>query len=464
MSILIALAYLVAAVLFILGLKQLSSPKSARNGNFTAGAGMVIALLATLPLLHFTAAGAVIILVGVAVGTAVGTVGARNVRMTAIPQMVALFNGVGGGAAALVAVAELLRFGAHPPLAESLPSVLSIVIGSVSFAGSMVAFAKLQELMTGRPITYPGQQVVNGLLAAAIIGFAIAVLAVASIPFSFIALMLLALILGVAFVLPIGGADMPVVISLLNAYTGLAVAMAGFTLNNQLLIVAGTLVGASGTILTRLMSKAMNRSLGNVLFGAFGAAPAGGAAAAAGGDDGRSIRSISAEDAAILLGYAQNVIVVPGYGLAVAQAQHNVRELADLLESRGITVRYAIHPVAGRMPGHMNVLLAEANVPYDKLFDMEQINPEFPRADVALVIGANGVTNPAARSNPSSPIYGMPILDVDKAQNVIVIKRSMKPGFAGIDNDLYLDPKTAMLFGDAKEAVGKVVQELKKAA
>jgi len=274
---------------------------------------------------------------------------------------------------------------------------------------------------------------------------------------------IVALVFGVALVMPIGGADMPVVISLLNAYTGLAVAMAGFTLNNQLLIVAGTLVGASGTILTRLMSKAMNRSLGNVLFGAFGAAPAGGAAAATAGDDGRSIRSISAEDAAILLGYAQNVIVVPGYGLAVAQAQHNVRELADLLESKGITVRYAIHPVAGRMPGHMNVLLAEANIPYDKLFDMEQINPEFPRADVALVIGANDVTNPAARSNPGSPIYGMPILDVDKAQNIIVIKRSMKPGFAGIDNDLYLDPKTAMLFGDAKEAVGKVVQELKKA-
>jgi NAD(P) transhydrogenase subunit beta len=264
--------------------------------------------------------------------------------------------------------------------------------------------------------------------------------------------------------MPIGGADMPVVISLLNAYTGLAVAAAGFTLNNQLLVVAGTLVGASGTILTRLMSKAMNRSLGNVLFGAFGAAPAAGASGPAASDDGRSIRSIGPEDAAILLSYAQNVIVVPGYGLAVAQAQHSVRELADLLESKGISVKYAIHPVAGRMPGHMNVLLAEANVPYDKLFDMDQINPEFQRADVALVIGANDVTNPAARSNPGSPIYGMPILDVDKAQNIIVIKRSMKPGFAGIDNDLYLDPKTAMLFGDAKDAVGKVVQELKRAA
>ena len=278
------------------------------------------------------------------------------------------------------------------------------------------------------------------------------------------AITILALVFGVALVMPIGGADMPVVISLLNAYTGLAVAMAGFTLANQLLVVAGTLVGASGTILTRLMSKAMNRSLANVLFGAFGAATAAGAAGPAAGDDGRSIRSIGPEDAAILLSYAQNVIVVPGYGLAVAQAQHSVRELADLLESKGINVKYAIHPVAGRMPGHMNVLLAEANVPYDKLFDMDQINPEFQRADVALVIGANDVTNPAARSNPGSPIYGMPILDVDKAQNIIVIKRSMKPGFAGIDNDLYLDPKTAMLFGDAKDAVGKVVQELKKAA
>jgi NAD(P) transhydrogenase subunit beta len=433
---------------------------------------MLIAVIAT-----FFAAevqgGIPLILSGIAVGGIAGFVGARVVKMTAMPQMVALFNGAGGGAAALVAILEFsrqidagaLEFGA------TLATLLALIIGAVSFSGSAVAFGKLQGIITPKAFRYSGQQLVTGGIAAATALLSLVLLAGAvagSVPVAPMVLIavitLLALVFGVALVMPIGGADMPVVISLLNAYTGLAVAMAGFTLNNQLLIVAGTLVGASGTILTRLMSKAMNRSLGNVLFGAFGAAPAGGAAATAGGDDGRSIRSISAEDAAILLGYAQNVIVVPGYGLAVAQAQHNVRELADLLESRGITVRYAIHPVAGRMPGHMNVLLAEANVPYDKLFDMEQINPEFPRADVALVIGANDVTNPAARSNPGSPIYGMPILDVDKAQNVIVIKRSMKPGFAGIDNDLYLDPKTAMLFGDAKEAVGKVVQELKKAA
>jgi NAD(P) transhydrogenase subunit beta len=361
--------------------------------------------------------------------------------------------------------AGVLEFGA------SLATLLALIIGAVSFSGSAIAFGKLQGLITPKAFRYAGQQFVTGGIAAAtallslvVLGGAIAG-SFAIEPMLLIAVItLLALAFGVALVMPIGGADMPVVISLLNAYTGLAVAMAGFTLNNQLLIVAGTLVGASGTILTRLMSKAMNRSLGNVLFGAFGAATPAGAAAATTRDDGRSIRSIGAEDAAILLSYAQNVIVVPGYGLAVAQAQHGVRELADLLESKGINVKYAIHPVAGRMPGHMNVLLAEANVPYDKLFDMEQINPEFQRTDVALVIGANDVTNPAARSNPGSPIYGMPILDVDKAQNIIVIKRSMKPGFAGIDNDLYLDPKTAMLFGDAKDAVSKVVQELKKTA
>ena len=469
---LIPVAYLIAAVTFILGLKGLSSPTTAVLGNRIAATGMLVAVIAT-----FFAAdvqgGIPVILAGIAVGGIAGFVGARVVKMTAMPQMVALFNGAGGGAAALVAILEFsrqidagaLEFGA------TLATLLALIIGGVSFSGSAVAFGKLQGIITPKAFRYSGQQLVTGGIAAATALLSLVVLAgtvagsVPVEPMLLIAIItLLALAFGVALVMPIGGADMPVVISLLNAYTGLAVAMAGFTLNNQLLIVAGTLVGASGTILTRLMSKAMNRSLGNVLFGAFGAAPAGGGAAATAGDDGRSIRSISAEDAAILLGYAQNVIVVPGYGLAVAQAQHNVRELADLLESKGITVRYAIHPVAGRMPGHMNVLLAEANIPYDKLFDMEQINPEFPRADVALVIGANDVTNPAARSNPGSPIYVMPILDVDKAQNIIVIKRSMKPGFAGIDNDLYLDPKTAMLFGDAKEAVGKVVQELKRAA
>ncbi len=461
MTVVLTLAYLLAAVLFILGLRQLSSPRTARNGNFTAAAGMVIALAATVPQLHFTKAGAIIILVGVVIGAAIGTVGARQVRMTAIPQMVALFNGVGGGAAALVAVAELLKFGPHPPFADSFPSAFSIVIGSVSFAGSMVAFAKLQELMTGTPITYPGQQLVNGLIAAAIFGFVIAVLAVASIPFSFLSLMVLALILGVAFVLPIGGADMPVVISLLNAFTGLAVAASGFTLNNFALIVAGTLVGASGSLLTKLMSDAMGRSLGNVLFGAFGQTRTAGPAAA--GKEGRTVRTASIEDLATLLAYSQRVIVVPGYGLAVAQAQHAVRELADLLEKRGVEVSYAIHPVAGRMPGHMNVLLAEANVPYEQLKEMDEINDEFKNADVVLVVGANDVVNPAARTSPGSPIYGMPILNADQAKNIVFLKRSMRPGFAGIDNDLLYDPKTIMLFGDAKDSLTKLVNAVKAA-
>jgi len=461
MTLVIALAYLVAAVLFILGLKQLSSPKGARNGNFTAALGMVIALVATIPLLHFTTAGITVIAVGVLIGAVVGSVGARMVKMTAIPQMVALFNGVGGGAAALVAVSELLHFGTHPQFAEAFPSVFSIVIGSVSFAGSMVAFAKLQELMTGTPITYPGQQIVNGLIAAAILGFVIAVLAIASIPFSFIALMVLALVLGVAFVLPIGGADMPVVISLLNAFTGLAVAASGFTLNNFALIVAGTLVGASGSLLTKLMSDAMGRSLGNVLFGAFGQIQT--AASATGGKDARSVRAGNPEDLATLLAYSRRVIIVPGYGLAVAQAQHAVRELADQLEKRGVEVDYAIHPVAGRMPGHMNVLLAEANVPYEQLKEMDEINDQFKDADVVLVVGANDVVNPAARSTQGSPIYGMPILNADQAKNIVFMKRSMRPGFAGIDNELMYDPKTIMFFGDAKDSLTKLVNAVKAA-
>jgi NAD(P) transhydrogenase subunit beta len=457
----ITIAYLLAAVLFIVGLKQLSSPKGARNGNFIAALGMVVALGATVPLLHFTQAGLVITGIGIVIGTIVGTVGARMVRMTAIPQMVALFNGVGGGAAALVAVAELMRFGAHPPLAESFPSVFSIVIGSVSFAGSAIAFAKLQELMTGTPITYPRQQVVNGLLAAAILVFAIVVLAIASVPFAFVPLMVLALVLGVAFVLPIGGADMPVVISLLNACTGLAVAATGFTLNNFALIVAGTLVGASGSLLTKLMSDAMGRSLGNVLFGAFGQVQH--VAAGATGAAGRSVRSASAEDLGTLLAYSQRVIIVPGYGLAVAQAQHAARELADVLEKRGVNVEYAIHPVAGRMPGHMNVLLAEANVPYEQLKEMDEVNDEFKNADVALIVGANDVVNPAARSTPGSPIYGMPILNADQAKNIIFMKRSMRPGFAGIDNDLMFGPNTIMFFGDAKDSLTKLVSAVKAA-
>ena len=460
--------YFVAAITFIFGLKGLSGPTTAQMGNRVAAGGMLLAVIATF-LERQVAEAWVLVLPAIAIGTVIGFVGARQVPMTAMPQMVAIFNGAGGGAAALVSILEYMHAESarRVPAGEVIAILLGLMIGAVSFSGSIVAFGKLQGLIDAKAFKYAGQQLVTGGLFAGMLVFALVLVAesmgmidVGSFPLILVAL--LALAFGVALVMPIGGADMPVVISLLNAYTGLAVAMAGFAIGNQMLIVAGTLVGASGTILTRLMSKAMNRSLTNVLFGAFGAATA--ATAGAKTDDGRSFREVSAEDAAILLGYAQSVIIVPGYGLAVAQAQHNVRELADLLEAKGIEVKYAIHPVAGRMPGHMNVLLAEANVPYEKLFDMEQINEDFQRADVALVIGANDVTNPAARKDTTSPIYGMPILNVDQAQNIIVIKRSMKPGFAGIDNELYLDPKTGMLFGDAKEAVSRVVGELKKSA
>ena len=459
-------AYLVTAVTFVLGLKGLTSPKTAVLGNRVAAAGMLLAVVFTF-LVQGTA-NLPLVLGGMAIGTAAGLWGARAVKMTAMPQMVALFNGAGGGSAALVSTLEYMRELGHAPSTGLVVAIiLGLVIGAVSFSGSLIAFGKLQGIVTPRAFAYTGQNIVTGALGLAMLALALLLVAdtlgVRTLDplVLFVALMVVALVFGVALVMPIGGADMPVVISLLNAYTGLAVAAAGFSLNNQLLIVAGTLVGASGTILTRLMSKAMNRSLSNVLFGAFGAAPAAGAEGAR-ADDGRTVRSTTPEDVAALLAYARSVVVVPGYGLAVAQAQHSVRELADVLEAKGVEIKYAIHPVAGRMPGHMNVLLAEANVPYEQLVDMEDINPEFPRADVALVIGANDVTNPAARSNPGSPIYGMPILDVDKAQNVIVIKRSMKPGFAGIDNDLYLDPKTQMLFGDAKDAVTKLTAEVKK--
>ena len=471
---LIPLTYLIAAVTFVLGLKGLSGPKTAVNGNRIAAAGMLLAVAATFFDIEFQSygtTGLVVTALGLVVGGSAGFYGARVVKMTAMPQMIALFNGAGGGAAALVSILELGRglTGAGVTPGETISSMLGLMIGAVSFSGSAIAFGKLQGLITPKAFKYSGQQIVTSVLFGGMIVLSLLLTAsvagwVAAPQLAVMAAVaVLALLFGVALVMPIGGADMPVVISLLNAFTGLAVAAAGFVLGNQLLIVAGTLVGASGTILTRLMSKAMNRSIANVLFGAFGAAPAGGAetGGAMRADDGRTVRSTTAEDAATLLAYARNVIIVPGYGLAVAQAQHNVRELADLLESRGVNVVYAIHPVAGRMPGHMNVLLAEANVPYEKLMDMDAVNPEFPRADVALVIGANDVTNPAARSTKGSPIYGMPILDVDKAQQIIVIKRSMKPGFAGIDNDLYLDPKTQMLFGDAKEAVAKLVAGVK---
>jgi NAD(P) transhydrogenase subunit beta len=376
--------------------------------------------------------------------------------------MVALFNGVGGGAVALIALAEF-HVGAGGDFArEELVAIpLSALIGSISFSGSLVAYAKLQELVSGRPIVYAGQQVVNAVLVLGAVALGVAIAAGVEEQWLLVGVIAAALAFGVLFVLPIGGADMPVVISLLNAFTGLAASAAGFVLHNNVLIVAGALVGASGTLLTVLMGRAMNRSLTNVLFGAFGAvqAGAGGAAAAA---NGGTVRSASPEDVAIMLAYARRVVVVPGYGLAVAQAQHDVRALADLLEERGVDVTYAIHPVAGRMPGHMNVLLAEANVPYPQLKEMDEANPEFPRTDVALVIGANDVTNPAARNEPSSPIYGMPILDVDRSASVVVLKRSMNPGFAGIDNPLYVDPKTVMLFGDAKESVVRVIGSLKQ--
>jgi NAD(P) transhydrogenase subunit beta len=452
----VGLLYLVTIVCFIVALRFLSSPKHARKGNWVGGAGMLVAIGTTL-LLEGIENWALIVVAGI-IGTVVGVVGARNVRMTAMPQMVAIFNGVGGGAAALVALAEWHE-AADPVWDETASIVLSALIGSISFAGSIVAFAKLQELVSGRPITFPGQNVFNVLVLLAAAGLGIAALAGVEEQWVLYSLIALALLFGVLFVLPIGGADMPVVISLLNAFTGLAASATGFVLDSTVLIVSGMLVGAAGTLLTLLMAKAMNRSVANVLFGAFGQVQttSGGART----DDGRTVRATSADDVAVQLSFARKVVVAPGYGMAVAQAQHDVRQLADLLEERGVDVKYAIHPVAGRMPGHMNVLLAEANVPYTQLFEMDDINPELPQTDVVLVIGANDVTNPAARSDPGSPIYGMPILDVDKAASIVVMKRSMNPGFAGIDNELYLDPKTTMLFGDAKESVLKLISAVK---
>jgi NAD(P) transhydrogenase subunit beta len=454
----VGLLYLVAIVCFIVSLRFLSSPKHARRGNWVGGLGMVIAIATTLALDDISNWG--LIAAGGAVGAIVGVVGARTVKMTAMPQMVALFNGVGGGAAALVALSEF-HVAVEGSLAgdEIVSIVLSALIGSISFSGSLVAFAKLQELMSGRPIVFAGQNLFNSaiLLGAAALG--VALVAGVDSEWALIALIALALLFGVMFVLPIGGADMPVVISLLNAFTGLAASATGFVLDSTVLIVAGALVGAAGTLLTLLMAKAMNRSVANVVFGAFGQVQAGAGAARV--DDGRTVRSTTPEDVAVQLSFARKVIIVPGYGLAVAQAQHDVRQLAELLEEKDIDVAYAIHPVAGRMPGHMNVLLAEANVPYDQLKEMDEINPEFPQTDVALVIGANDVVNPAARSDPASPIFGMPILDVDKSASVIVMKRSMAPGFAGIDNELFLDPRTTMLFGNAKDSIVKLIAAVK---
>jgi NAD(P) transhydrogenase subunit beta len=454
-------AYLVTIVSFILALRFLSDPAHARKGNWIGALGMSVAIVATFFLPGLDSSQFVWVILVMAVTAPIGAYAARAVKMTAMPQMVALFNGVGGGAAALIALADFHNSIAEPgklDLNVSVAIALSALIGSISFAGSMVAFAKLQELMTGRPITYPGQKYGNLALLALLLGLGIAIVAGAEKEVVLVALVLGALAFGVLFVLPIGGADMPVVISLLNAFTGIAAAATGFVLHQTVLIVSGMLVGASGTFLTLMMAKAMGRSITNVLFGAFGQLRVSEEALAA---TGGAVKSTTAEDVGVLLAYSHRVVIIPGYGLAVAQAQHAVRELADELEKKGVDVRYAIHPVAGRMPGHMNVLLAEANVPYDQLHEMDEINPTFDQTDVALVIGANDVTNPAARNDTGSPIYGMPILDVDHAKNVVVLKRSMSPGFAGIDNPLFVDPKTSMLFGDAKSSVEKLVSAVK---
>jgi H+-translocating NAD(P) transhydrogenase subunit beta len=458
----IRVLYILAFGCFIYGLHELNHPRTARRGNRIAAVGMAIAVVATLLIEEVGNYG--LIVVGVAIGTAVGVPAARSVKMTAMPQMVALFNGVGGGAVALISFVEYRRtlelgFG-NPELDQLIPILFAAIIGSVSFWGSNIAFAKLQEILPGRPIQLPGQQFVNAGLLAVAIGCSVAIAAGTESQGLFIVILIAAALLGNMFVLPIGGADMPVVISLLNAFTGLSAAAAGIALDNVALIVAGMLVGASGSILTQQMADAMNRSIANIFAGGFGGVSVTPGAGADG--EQRPVRSTDAADVAIQLAYASKVVVAPGYGMAVAQAQHTVRELADELEKRGIRVDYAIHPVAGRMPGHMNVLLAEADVPYDHLKEMDEINPEFPQTDVALVIGANDVTNPAARENEGSPIYGMPILDVDKASQVIVLKRSMNTGFAGIDNPLFYNDNTALLFGDAKESVAAVLAQVKE--
>ena len=464
MSPLVKLLYLLAAVLFILGLRGLSSPATARGGNRLAAIGMLIAIVATLAfgeILSFTG-----VVVAMVIGSLIGGIFAKTVKMTGMPQMVALLNGFGGGASALVASAEFLRYSAGNeaiPLSTNISIQLGVLIGAVTFSGSLIAFGKLQELVTGRAVTYPLQKTFNAFMFLGTLTLMVLLVVSPGQVTVFYALVAIALVLGVLSVVPIGGADMPVVISLLNSYSGLAAAMTGFAINNHALIISGALVGAAGLILTNIMCKAMNRSLANVLFGAFGASPQVITAGGAGGADGdRTVRQVTAEDAATMLAYARNVIVVPGYGLAVAQAQHDVRKLADLIEERGGTVKYGIHLVAGRMPGHMNVLLAEANVPYDQLKDMEEINPEFERCDVVLVIGANDVVNPDARTNQSSPLYGMPILDVDKANHVIVMKRSLSPGFAGVDNPLFYMENTSMFFGNAKDSVVKLIAGIRE--
>ncbi|MFI5732383.1 NAD(P)(+) transhydrogenase (Re/Si-specific) subunit beta [Kribbella sp. NPDC051587] len=447
------IGYLIAAVCFIVALKALSSPKSARTGNLLGAAGAVLAVIITFVAYkpqHLAA-----ILVALVIGTIGGVAGSRRVQMTHMPQLVALFNGVGGGAAALVALMELGEVQDGATVA-AIATAFTILVGAISFSGSIVTFAKLQELMTTRPVTFPGLPV---LFIASILGSLVLAGFLVSDPRVWVGVLLclVGLAVGVMLVLPVGGADVPIVISLLNAFTGLTVAAGGYVLGNTLLLVAGTLVGAAGTLLTKLMADAMGRSVFNILFGAV----KGGSTLGGGTASERPVISGGAEDVAILLGYANKVIIVPGYGLAVAQAQHTLRELVEELQGRGVKVDYAIHPVAGRMPGHMNVLLAEAQVPYDQLREMEEINSDFKSTDVVLVVGANDVVNPAARNTPSAPIYGMPILNADEAQRVIFLKRSMRPGFAGIENELLYDPRTTLLFGDAKDSLTKLLASLK---
>jgi H+-translocating NAD(P) transhydrogenase subunit beta len=458
----IQLSYLVASVLFILGLKKLGSPATARQGNLMGAVGMLIAVVATL--LDQAVLNYEMILVGIAIGSALGAVMAYKVEMTAMPQMVGLLNGFGGAASALVAIGEFWRLmnGANTiPLDDTITIILSVLIGGVTFTGSLLAFAKLQEMVPGAPITFPMQQLINlGLVLLFLAGSAF-LIADPKDTTVFLIISAISLILGFLFVLPIGGADTPVVISLLNSFSGLAASAAGFVLMNNMLIIAGALVGASGIILTEIMCRAMNRTLANVLFSAFGSSGTTVTASATGNGD-KTVKSIDSEEGAMMLGYAKSVVIVPGYGMAVAQAQHAVRELADQLEKMGVDVKYAIHPVAGRMPGHMNVLLAEANVPYTQLYDMDDINAEFDRTDVALVIGANDVVNPAARHDATSPIYGMPILEVDKAHHTIVIKRGMSAGFSGVENELFFQNKTMMLFGSARDMVAQLVSGVKE--
>jgi H+-translocating NAD(P) transhydrogenase subunit beta len=449
------LGYLGAAICFIVALKGLSSPRTARRGNLIGAAGAVLACV--IVFLVSDISHLLPILAAIAAGTAIGVLGAYRVQMTQMPQLVALFNGVGGGAAAIVAIIELAGLGASAaPVFDLIATAFTILIGSVSFAGSVVTFLKLQELMTTRPVVFAGYPILYGVGLLAALAFSVGLVLMPSLVFAAL-LAAVGAVLGVLLVLPVGGADVPIVISLLNAFTGLTVAASGYLLENILLLVAGTLVGSAGTLLTRLMANAMGRSVINILFGAL----KGGSTLGATTVSDRPVKSAGPADVAILLAYAQRVIIVPGYGLAVAQAQHALRQLVDLLQERGVQVDYAIHPVAGRMPGHMNVLLAEAQVPYEQLKEMDEIDPEFKQADVVLVVGANDVVNPAAETTPGAPIYGMPILHANRARQVVFMKRSMRPGFAGIENELLYQPSTTLLFGDAKDTMSKLLAELK---